>query len=118
MDVQPQTSTTKRPERRRERRDRVSVGVVISCADANAAKTSFHAQLLDISPHGARFRTTEEVPLHCSVKFDHIGLGIGGHGIVRYCNWSTLGFEVGVEFRHGTGWQAGIPSDQAKTVTS
>ena len=31
--------------------------------------------------------------------------------MVRYCNWSRLGYEIGVEFCHGTDWRGPCPSE-------
>ena len=111
MDNQRQVSTRK-ANRRRERRDRVSTDVVLFFADAEGQEATIPGQLLDVSPHGARFQTRREVSVDSRVKFHHASLGIGGRGVVRYCNWSPRGFEVGVEFQHGTGWRNRSGTDQ------
>ena len=112
MAVHPQGYSTRKLERRRERRDRVSADVVIFFADADGQEAAVPGQLLDVSPHGARFRTYMEVTVQSAVKFKHATLGVGGRGVVRYCNWSPAGFDVGVEFRQGTGWQSPVVSDR------
>jgi hypothetical protein len=119
MVTQRQTSVARKAERRRERRDRVSTDVVLFVVDPKDEETTILGQLLDVSPHGARFRTSKEVSLQSPVKFRHAGLGVGGCGTVRYCHWSPRGFEVGVEFQKGTQWRnPGEASPvEAKAVT-
>jgi PilZ domain len=104
MIVRRPASIPRKANRRRERRDRVSTDVVLFFVDPEGQGATVRGQLLDVSSHGARFRTTREVCLQSPVKFRHAGLGVGGSGIVRYCNWSPAGFDVGVEFQQGTGW--------------
>ena len=105
MESQRQVSKRK-AERRRERRDRISTDVILFFSDAEGQEATVPGHLLDVSPHGARFQTTREVSPDSRVKFHHASLGIGGRGVVRYCNWSLAGFEVGVEFQHGTQWRS------------
>ena len=116
MIVQRPVSIPRKADRRRERRDRVSTGVILFFADAEGQEATIPGQLLDVSPHGARFQTAREVSLQSSVKFQHAGLGIGGRGVVRYCHWSPGGFEVGVEFQQGTQWtnSRGLASSDVK----
>lgn len=98
-------SRNNKSDRRLERRDVVSEDVTLVCEDELGLEITANAQLMDVSPHGARFRTYRELPLNSSAKFYHRQLAIGGCGVVRYCNWSKLGFEIGMEFRRGTGWR-------------
>jgi hypothetical protein len=69
------------------------------------------AQLLDGSVNGARFRVQQELPLRSPVIFHHLKLGVGGRGTVRYCHWSNLGYEIGVEFNQGKDWRGPFLSE-------
>jgi len=115
MDTQYPPSIRRKANRRRERRERVSTDVVLFFADTEGQEATVPGQLLDVSGHGARFRTMREVSVGSSVKFQHAGLGVGGRGLIRYCNWSPSGFDVGVEFAGGTGWRTplSIPAAQS-----
>lgn len=118
MAIPAKISRARRRDRRRERRDHVVCGeVAIVCEDQLGLEIKAEATLLDVSVHGARFRTQRGLPLNSSVKFHHRELAIGGSGVVRYCNWSPSGYEIGVEFRQGTGWP-GANGDIAKRTAA
>src|SRR6266849_4666193 len=102
-------SHSRRSDRRRESRGSLTGEVSILCEDEQGHETLSHAKLLDVSAHGARFQTFQKLPLRSSVVFCHFKYGVGGRGTVRYCNSSSKGYEIGVEFRHGTGWCESLP---------
>ena len=97
-------SHSKKSDRRRELRGSLTGEVSILCEDERGREIVYHAKLLDVSAHGARFLTLQRFPLRSSVIFYHLKFGVGGRGTVRYCNSSSKGYVIGVEFRHGTGW--------------
>jgi hypothetical protein len=92
-------------ERRREPRAPLTGEVTILHEDEQGREIVVRAQLLDGSVNGARFRAQQELPLRSPVVFYHLTLGVGGRGTVRYCNWSSLGYDIGVEFFHGIEWR-------------
>ena len=79
--------------------------------DEQAREVILHAQLLDGSASGARFRAAQELPLRSPVVFYHLKLGVGGRGAVRYCNWSSQGYEIGIEFCPGVDWRGPTLTD-------
>jgi len=79
--------------------------VAILHQDDRGVELILRAQLLDGSKNGARFRTERELPLRSPVVFYHRKLMVGGRGTVRYCNWSSAGFEIGIEFCHPVNWR-------------
>jgi hypothetical protein len=102
---------TRAPDRRRESREPLTGEVTILHEDEQGREIVVHAQLMDGSVNGARFRAQQELPLRSPVIFYHQKLGVGGRGTVRYCNWSSLGYEIGVEFYHGIDWRGPFPSE-------
>jgi hypothetical protein len=98
-------------ERRREPREPLTGEVTILHEDEQGREIVVHAQLLDGSVNGARFRSQQELPLRAPVIFYHRKLGVGGRGTVRYCNWSSLGYDIGVEFYHGIDWHGPEPGE-------
>jgi hypothetical protein len=98
-------------DRRREPREPLTGEVTILHEDEQGREIVVHAQLMDGSVNGARFRAQQELPLRSPVVFYHVKLGVGGRGTVRYCNWSSLGYEIGVEFYHGIDWRGPFPSE-------
>jgi len=105
MIAQQVSHPKRKAERRHERRDPVDTAVILFFSDTEGQEATVPGRLLDVSEHGARFRTAREVCTSSTVKFRHAGLGVGGWGVIRYCNWSPAGFDVGVEFQGGTGWR-------------
>jgi hypothetical protein len=103
-------------DRRRESRDSVTGEVSILCEDEQGHETVSRAKLLDVSPHGARFWAHQELPVRSSLIFYHVKLGVGGRGTVRYCHWSRLGYEIGVEFHQGTSWDKPLLNEQLKRL--
>jgi hypothetical protein len=98
-------------DRRREPREPLTGDVTILHEDEQGRECVVHAQLLDGSVNGARFRSQQELPLRSPVIFYHRKLGVGGRGTVRYCNWSSLGYDIGVEFYHGIDWHGPEPGE-------
>ena len=107
---------SKTSDRRRESREPLTGEVTILHEDEQGREIVVHAQLMDGSVNGARFRAQQELPLRSPVVFYHVKLGVGGRGTVRYCNASSKGYEIGVEFRHGTGWSKPLPSEELKRL--
>ena len=105
------SSCTGTSDRRREARESLTGEVAILHADEQGHEIVARAQLLDGSVNGARFRVQQQFPLRSPVLFYHRKLGVGGRGTVRYCNWSSKGYEIGVEFNHGTDWRGPCPSE-------
>ena len=117
MDKQAERiSRSRKAERRSEVRDSLAAEVSILCEDEQGHEIVYHAKLLDVSAHGARFLMLCRLPLRSSVVFYHLKFGVGGRGTVRYCNSSNKGYEIGVEFRHGTGWSKPLPSEELKRL--
>ena len=109
-------SRSRKANRRSELRDSLAAEVSILCEDEQGHETVYHAKLLDVSAHGARFLMLCRLPLRSSVVFYHLKFGMGGRGTVRYCNSSNKGYEIGVEFRHGTGWCESLPTEELKRL--
>jgi hypothetical protein len=103
------SSIERKGERRRQPRDPVSVPLSILCTDLEGRETAMYAQLLDISVSGARMSVPQRVTVRSSVTFYYHKFGIGGRGTVRFCRSGRKGYEVGLEFPNGTGWQRPVP---------
>jgi len=110
------TSHSKKFDRRHESRKSLNAEVSILCEDERGRETLSHAKLLDVSVHGAKFQTFQKLPLRSSLIFCNFKHGVGGRGTVRYCNASSKGYEIGVEFRHGTGWCEPLASEELKRL--
>ena len=104
-------SRTGTSDRRRASRESLTGEVAILHEDEQGREIVARAQLLDGSVNGARFRAQQQLPLRSPVLFYHRKLGVGGRGTVRYCNWSSKGYEIGVEFCHATDWRGPCPSE-------
>jgi PilZ domain len=101
-------STIKRPNRRSEPRDPISIPMSILCTDQDGRDTVMHARIADISARGARLCVLQKIPVRSAVTFYYQELGIGGRGTVRYCRSSSKGYDVGLEFPNGTGWKPAL----------
>lgn len=105
-------SCSRKSDRRRELRGSLTSDVSILSEDELGRETVYHARLLDVSVHGMRFQVFWKLPLRSTITFYHPKSGLGGRGTVRYCNSSKKGYEIGVEFRHGTGWCETLPNEE------
>jgi hypothetical protein len=111
-------SLSRKSDRRRELRKSLNAEVSILCEDERGRETLSHAKLVDVSVHGAKFQTFQRLPLRSSVIFCSFKHGVGGRGTVRYCNSSSKGYEIGVEFRHGTGWCEPLVGEELKRLSA
>ena len=106
------------PDRRREPREPLTGEVSILHSDDKGHEVTISAQLLDGSVNGARFRAQQQLPLRSPVVFYHRKLGVGGQGTVRYCNWSSQGYEIGVEFRQGINWRGSVLTESLRRLSA
>jgi c-di-GMP-related signal transduction protein len=110
--VSEPTGTAKAPqaaprkERRRINRDPITGSVAIIYGTQPHEERLAQANLVDVSPFGARFRIMARVPPGSWVMFNHHKVGISGRGTVRHCRLVKGMYEIGVEFPGGTGWDA------------
>ncbi len=91
-------------ERRRSRRDPLTASVPVLFGSSPEEEQVAHANLLDVSATGARFRLMVPVPVGGWLMFNHHKIQISGRGTVRFCRRAKGGYEIGVEFSGGTGW--------------
>jgi hypothetical protein len=105
------SSRTGTSDRRRESREPLTGEVAILHEDEQGREVVARAQLLDGSVNGVRFRAQQRLPLRSPVLFYHRKLGVGGRGTVRYCNWSSRGYDIGVEFCQATDWRGPCPRE-------
>jgi c-di-GMP-related signal transduction protein len=95
-----------RKERRRVKRDPITGSVAVIWGNQPHEENLAQANLVDVSPVGARFRIGARVPPGAWLMFNHHKVGISGRGMVRHCRLIKGMYEVGVEFPGGTGWDA------------
>lgn len=98
--------TNPRKERRRAKRALIAGSLTILWGRHPQEENVMQATLLDVSAFGARFRLGTRVPPGSWLMFNHHKIGISGRGTVRHCRMVRSGYEVGVEFSGGTGWDA------------
>jgi len=91
-------------ERRRSRRDPLTASVPVLFGSSPEEEQLAHANILDVSATGARFRLMVPVPVGGWLMFNHHKVQISGRGTVRFCRRIKGGYEIGVEFSGGTGW--------------
>jgi hypothetical protein len=95
-----------RKERRRSPRTLITGSITILWGRNPQEENVMQAMLMDISAFGARFRLGTRIPPGSWLMFNHHKIGISGRGTVRHCRMVKAGYEVGVEFSGGTGWDA------------
>lgn len=95
-----------RKERRRNKRDPITGSIAVVWGSHPQEECLAQATLMDVSPHGARFRLQARVPPGSWLMFNHHKIGISGRGTVRHCRLVKGMYEIGVEFSSGTGWDA------------
>jgi c-di-GMP-related signal transduction protein len=95
-----------RKERRRVKRDPITGSVAVIWGNQPHEENLAQANLVDVSPVGARFRVGARVPPGAWLMFNHHKVGISGRGMVRHCRLIKGMYEIGVEFPGGTGWDA------------
>jgi len=95
-----------RKERRKGRRDPLTASVPVLFGSSPEEEQVARASLLDVSETGARFGLTVPVPVGGWLMFNHYQVQISGRGTVRFCRRVKSGYEIGVEFSGGTGWDA------------
>jgi c-di-GMP-related signal transduction protein len=95
-----------RKERRRVKRDPITGSVAVIWGNQPHEENLAQANLVDVSPVGARFRVGARVPPGSWLMFNHHKVGISGRGMVRHCRLIKGMYEIGVEFPGGTGWDA------------
>jgi c-di-GMP-related signal transduction protein len=93
-------------ERRRVKRDPITGSVAVIWGNQPHEENLAQANLVDVSPVGARFRVAARVPPGAWLMFNHHKVGISGRGMVRHCRLIKGMYEIGVEFPGGTGWDA------------
>ena len=91
-------------ERRRSKRDALAASVTVLWGNRPEEECRAHANLVDVSAFGVRFRLLARIPLGAWLMFNYHQMGIGGRGIVRHCCMVKGMYEIGVEFSSGTGW--------------
>lgn len=93
-------------ERRRGKREALSASLPVLFGTCPEDEQIAHANLVDVSASGARFRLATPVPAGAWLMFNHYKAQISGRGRVRYCRRVKGMYEIGVEFAGGTGWDA------------
>ena len=95
---------TRKKEKRKGRRDPISGPLTILWGTNPLEEQISRASVIDLSDHGAKFRVTERIPSGSWLMFNYHQLGVSGRGTVRYCQMVKGGYNIGVEFSGGTGW--------------
>jgi hypothetical protein len=95
-----------RKERRRSKRDPITGSVSVIWGNRPQEERLTQANLIEVSPFGARFRLPAQVPTGSWLMFNHHKIGISGRGTVRHSRLVKGQYEIGVEFSSGTGWDA------------
>ncbi len=95
-------------ERRRRKRDPITAPLVIIWGTNAQEEFLAQANMVDISPFGARFRSSAWVPPGAWLVFNHHKIGVSGRGKVRYSRLIKGMFEIGVDFPSGTGWDVAL----------
>jgi hypothetical protein len=94
----------RKKEKRKGKRDPISGSLTILWgANAQEERLS-RMSLIDLSAHGAKFRSIERIPPGSWLMFNYHLLGASGRGTVRYCQLVKSSYHIGVEFSGGTGW--------------
>ena len=94
----------RKKEKRKGKRDPISGSLTILWgANAQEERLS-RMSLIDLSAHGAKFRSIERIPPGSWLMFNYHRLGASGRGTVRYCQLVKSSYHIGVEFSGGTGW--------------
>ncbi len=104
----PKPVVRSKERRRRGKRDPITAPLVIIWGRNTQEEFLAQANLVDISAHGARFRSAAPVPVGAWLVFNHHKVGVNGRGRVRYSRLTKGMFDIGVDFASGTGWDAAV----------
>jgi hypothetical protein len=94
----------RKKEKRKSKRDPISGSVTVLWGTTAQEERISRANMIDLSSHGAKFRTSERIPAGSWLMFNYHQLGASGRGTVRYCQLVKSCYQIGVEFSGGTGW--------------
>jgi c-di-GMP-related signal transduction protein len=98
-------STNRKKDTRSKRRYPLAGTLSIEWDDGSGQLRNGAAQLQNISETGTQISVTDRVPARATVVCRDSKLGIGGRGIVRYCDFVRGKYVAGVDFVNGTGWR-------------
>ncbi len=111
-------ATSRMTDARKKVRHLASGALRILWQDPNGRERISNAQLKNVSVSGLQLQVTEQIPLRTYVTCNEPKLGIGGRGMVRYCNHSKGKYLIGLEFSGGTGWRDPLSSKPVAVRTS
>jgi len=73
--------------------------------DSEGRERVSNATIVNASVNGVKLRVDEKVPVHSYINCNYEALGIVGRASVRYCIFSQGKYEIGLEFRDGSGFR-------------